>query len=108
MSIIELLSPIHFFPFFPRLRIIIYKSKTTILSLQREITITSLFRKLTKVSTNNFKLDINEISGRLEICKNTISAKILIYQTIRNFIQCCTRTVRHLLPLLNNILLEFG
>ena len=31
--------------------------------------ITSLFRKLTKVSTNNFKLDINGIPNPLEMCK---------------------------------------
>ena len=31
--------------------------------------ITSLFRKLTKVSTNNFKIDFNGISDPLEICK---------------------------------------
>ena len=69
MSIIVLnvLSPIIFFPFFP-LRIIIYKSKTTtcIFSIQREIIITSLFRKIRKVSTNNFKIDINGISDLLE------------------------------------------
>ena len=56
--------------------------------IQREIIITSLFRKLTKVSTNNFKMDINGISGPLEMCKNIISTKILIYQPIRNFISC--------------------
>ena len=70
MGIIVLLSPIHFFPFFPSL---IYKSKTTISSIQREIIITPLFRKLTKVSTNNFKTDINRISDPLELCKIIIS-----------------------------------
>ena len=34
-----------------------------------EIIITSLFRKLTKVSINNFKIDNNGISGPLETCK---------------------------------------
>ena len=72
MSIIVLLSPIHFFPFFRSLKYH-YKSKTTIFSIQREIIITSLFKKLTKVSTNNFKIDINGISDPLEMCKNTIS-----------------------------------
>ena len=71
-SIIELLSPIHFFHFF-RLWIIIYKSKTTILLIQREKRITSLFRKLTKVLTNNFKIDINGISDLWEMRKNIIS-----------------------------------
>ena len=65
MSIIVLLSPIHSF----LLRVIIYKSKTTIFSIPREIIITSLIRKLTKVSSN-FKKDINGISDRLEMCKN--------------------------------------
>ena len=53
-----------------------------------EIIITPLFRKLTKVSTNNFKIDINGISDQLEICKNIFSAYILIYLPIRNFIPC--------------------
>ena len=44
--------------------------------MQREIIITSLSRKLTKVSTNNFKIDIKitRISDPLEMCKNIISA----------------------------------
>ena len=50
--------------------------------------ITSLFRKLTKVSTNDFKIDFNGTSGPLEMCKNIISALILIYQPISNFIPC--------------------
>ena len=54
-------------------------------SIQREMIITFLFRKLTKVSTNNFKIDINGISDLLEMCENIISAQILIYQSIRNF-----------------------
>ena len=53
MSIFVLLSPIHFFPVLS-----IYESKTSIFSIQREMIITSLFRKLTKVSTNNFKRDV--------------------------------------------------
>ena len=36
--------------------------------------VTSLARKLTKVSTNNFKIDIDGISDRSEMCKNIISA----------------------------------
>ena len=36
-----------------------------------------LFRKLTKVSTNNFKIDINGISDLLEMCKNIILHKSL-------------------------------
>ena len=84
MSIIVLLSPIHFF----LLLIIIYKSKTAIFSSQRETIITSHFRKLTKVSINNFNIDINGISDPLEVSKNVISALILIYQPIRNFIPC--------------------
>ena len=31
------------------------------------------FRKLTKASTNNLKIDINRISDKLEMCKNIIS-----------------------------------
>ena len=75
MSIIALPSQIHF-TIFSSLKIIIYKSKTTMLSIQREIIITFLFRKLTKVlvSTNNFKIDINGISDPLEMCKDIISA----------------------------------
>ena len=73
MTVIVLLSPIHFVHFL-LLRIIIYKSITTMFSIQSETIITSLFRKLTKVSTNNFKIDINRISDLQEICKNIISA----------------------------------
>ena len=36
--------------------------------------INSLFRKLTKVSTDNFKIEIHGISDPLEMCKNIISA----------------------------------
>ena len=43
-------------------------------SIQKEIIITTLSRKLTKVSTNNFKIDINGISDPLEKCKNIMSA----------------------------------
>ena len=57
-----------------------------------EIIITSLFRKLTKVSTHNLKIDSNGISDPLEICKNTNSALILTYQPIRNFNLCCRKT----------------
>ena len=70
MCIILLLSLIHFF----LLSIVIYKSKIPIFSIQREIINTSLIRKLTKVSINNFKMDINGISDPLEMCKNIISA----------------------------------
>ena len=42
--------------------------------MQRELIITSLSRKLTQVSTNNFNIDINGISDPLEKCKNIISA----------------------------------
>ena len=43
-------------------------------STQRDILVTSLLRKLTKVSTNNFKIDINRISDPLKMCINIISA----------------------------------
>ena len=60
-----------FFPFvLPR--IIIYKSKTTIFSLQSNMIITSLFWKPTNVSTNHLKEDIKGISGQLKMCKNII------------------------------------
>ena len=57
-------------------------------SFQREIIIKSLFRKLTKISTNNFKVDINRIFDPLDMCKNIISAYIFIYQPIKNLIPC--------------------
>ena len=57
-----------------------------------EIIITSLFKKVTKVSTNNFKIDINGTSDSLGICQSTISAQILIDQPIQNFIPCCRKT----------------
>ena len=53
------------------LRIIIYKSKTIIISFKKEVIITPLYKKLTKLSTNDFKTDIKGISNRLEMCKNS-------------------------------------
>ena len=41
---------------------------------RREIIINSLFGKLTKVSTHNFKIDVTGISGALEMCKNISSS----------------------------------
>ena len=87
MSIIVLLSPIHF-SIFSFIELSFINLKTTIFSIQREVIIASIFRKLTKVSTNNFKTDINGVSDSLEMCKNIFSALILIYQPIRNVIPC--------------------
>ena len=42
--------------------------------MQREIIITSLFRKLTEVCKNNFKIDIDGILDPLEKCENIFSA----------------------------------
>ena len=72
MSIIVLLSPNYFF-FVVLPRIIIYKSKTTIISLQSNMIIIPLFWKVTKVSTNNFEADIKGTSGRLKMCKYIIT-----------------------------------
>ena len=83
MSIIVLLSLIHFF-FFSFFELSFINLKTTIFSIQREKIISSLLRKQTKVSTNNFKIDIKAISESLEMCKTIISAQIVIYQPIRN------------------------
>ena len=52
-SICYIKFPTH--PFFSHLRIIIHKSKTAILSFQREKIITYLFRKLTKISKKLFQ-----------------------------------------------------
>ena len=72
MGIIVLLLPINFFPFFPSLNYH-FKSKTTIFSIQREIILPPFSEKLTKASTNNFKIDINGISNPPEMCKDIIS-----------------------------------
>ena len=72
MSIIVLLHLFNFSIFF-FFWIIINKFKTFIFLIHREIIITSLFGKLTEVSTNNFKIDINGISYLLEM-QNIISA----------------------------------
>ena len=57
-------------------------------------------RKLTKVSTTDFKIDINGISDPLEMCKNIFSPQILIYQPIRNLShvhrQCITQVLSYL------------
>ena len=72
MSVIVLLSPSYFFLFVPP-RIMIYKSKTTIDSVQSNTITTSLFLKLKIVSTNNLKADIKETSGWLKMCKKIIT-----------------------------------
>ena len=87
MSIIVLLSLNHFFPHFPFFELSFINLKP--LHYQREIIITPLFQKTNK--------SINGISDRLEMCKN-ISANILIYQPIWNFIPCCTRSIPQVLP----------
>ena len=71
------------------------KPKTTIFSLQREIIITSLFRKVRKVSRNDFKIAINGISGRLGMCKKYYFGINPYLSTNKKFIPCCTRSVRH-------------
>ena len=75
------------FPRLPSLNYHLWIYNNYILNSKGDI-ITSLFRKPTKVSTNNFKIDINGISDLLKMCKNIISAKNLTYQQIRNFIPC--------------------
>ena len=70
MSITVLLSQNHFSPFFSFFGLplidLIKDLKPLYFHFNRVI-ITSLFRKLTKVSTNTFNIDINRISGRLNI-----------------------------------------
>ena len=78
-------------------RVFEYVYKTSIISFQREIINHPLFSKETKVSTNNFKMALKGISGRLEMCNNIISI-IHIYGPIRNFISHCTRRVRMVIP----------
>ena len=81
MSIIVQLSPCYLF-LLVLPRIMIYKSKTTIFSLQSNMIITSLFWKLTKVSTKYLKADIKETSGHLKMCKNTISQEMLCHAAL--------------------------
>ena len=45
------------------------------------IIITSLSRKLTKISTNNFKIDINGISDPLEMCKKILFLHTSVFIT---------------------------
>ena len=71
MSIIVLLSPIHRLPFFFSFFELSFINLKPLFSIQREIIITSLFRKLTKVSTNNIKIDINLFPNKpwfLRVC----------------------------------------
>ena len=63
MSIIVLLSPIHFFTIF--LSSFNYSSFNDYLPCQKT---------KEKISRNNFKKDINGTSDPLEMCKNIISA----------------------------------
>ena len=72
MSIIVLLSPSYFF-LFVLPRIIVYKSKTTIFSLQNSMIINSFFWKLTKVLTNNLKHTSKELEVGEKCAKNIIT-----------------------------------
>ena len=101
-SIIVLLSLSYFFLFVLR-RIIIYKSKTLVFSLQSNMIFTSCFWKLTKVSTDNLKADIKGTSGRLKMCKNIITVQIRLYQLSINFMPL---QVRYLNPLPDDKVLE--
>ena len=75
MSIIVLLSPIRFFSIFSFFELSFINIKPLyILNLKGDNNYLPLKKKLTKVSTNNFKKDINGISDPLEMCKNIISA----------------------------------
>ena len=76
-----------FFPFI-LLLIIIYKSKTTIFSIQRKMIFTSLFRELTTVLTKNFKIDIDGISDPLEMCKISFLHKSLSINQLSIFTPC--------------------
>ena len=51
-------------------------------------------RTKVQVSTYNLKIDINGISDPLEMYKNIISAQILIYRPIRNFIPCSPKVLK--------------
>ena len=97
MSIIVLLSPNHFSIFF-LFSIIICKSKATIFSLQREIIITSLCRKLTKVSTNNFNIDIKGISDPLEMCKNIVYKNPYLSTTLEILSHVHRKCITQVLP----------
>ena len=83
MSVIVLLSPIHFSvsSFF---ELSLINLKPILFSIQREIIITSLFKKLTKVSTNhNFKKNINGIRALTEFVIRQKCAKTLfLYKSL--------------------------
>ena len=81
MSIIVLLSPIHFFPFFLLLELSFINLKPLYShdKRRREIALPPFSKKnkkkkLPSVSTNNFKVDIKQITSQLEMSKNVISA----------------------------------
>ena len=46
------------FPFFSFFKFTFVNLKPLLYSIQRDVIVTSLFRKLAKVATNNFKMDI--------------------------------------------------
>ena len=82
MSVILQLSPIHFFhffffffsfSFFEFSFINLKDMRIKLFSIQREIIITSLLKKVAEISTNNLKIHIKVVSVRLEISKITIS-----------------------------------
>ena len=52
--------------------------------------VTSLFWKLTKISTNNLEADVKGTSGRLKMCRNIITVSANPSLSTRNFMPCCT------------------
>ena len=65
-----------------------------------EMLITSLFRKLTKVSTNNFKIDINGISDPLEMCKLLFLHKSLFINQLEILSHVHRKCITQVLPLM--------
>ena len=67
--------------------------------------ITSIFRKLSKVSTNNFKTDINGISDPLEMCKKlSFLHKSLFINQLEILSRVHRKCITQVLPLHNNLL----
>ena len=74
------------------LRIIMYKSKTTIFSFQRRIIITFLFWKQIIISKHNLKIGIKGIYDWLEMCDDIIISIKYYLSTYKKFYSCCTRS----------------
>ena len=67
-------------------------------SILREMILTSLFRKLTKLSIDDFKIDISGISDILEMCKMLFLHEFLFIDQLEILSHVHRKCITQVLP----------